>query len=65
MCMKKKILIISAVLFAIFFVFELWLEYQGKADSIGVWYTAYCALFYTIPASLVAAIVVKWSRRNG
>ena len=65
MSIKKQVLIISAVLFTLFFALELWLETLGKVDSIGVWYTAYCALIYAIPATLLAAIVVKWLRRNG
>jgi hypothetical protein len=65
MSMKKKLLIISAGLFAFFFVLELWLEHLGKVDSIGIWYTAYCAFINTIPATVVAAIILKWQRRNG
>ncbi len=46
-------------MFFMFFIFELWQESQGKADSIGIWYTAYCALIYAIPASVIVAIILK------
>ena len=61
----KKLIITSVFLFILFFSFEVWREQQGRADSIGIWYTIYCALIYTVPATIVAAILLKWQAKSG
>ncbi len=42
--------VIAFVVFALAVCLQLWLEAAGKSDSLGLWYTLYCAATYTLVA---------------
>ena len=44
---------------ALFFpalLIQLWLEKNNKVDSIGLWYSIYCALGYSLPIALLVGL---------
>jgi hypothetical protein len=45
---KQNVLLLVAV-FLIGLVIQVALEWSGHSDSLGWWYTAYCAFAYAVP----------------
>jgi hypothetical protein len=41
---------------------QLWLERHRKSDSVGLWYSIYCAATYTVIIVLAAAAVMALVR---
>jgi len=56
---RNRLIIVFCGLFPLFFAMERYFEKIGKVDSIGTWYTTYCALIYSTVATLIFALILK------
>jgi hypothetical protein len=61
--MKKWIPYLFVVSFIVSIFFQRWLELHHKVDSIGLWYTAYCAFFYSIILTFVGLLLIICVRK--
>ncbi len=64
---KKRLYLIIAVVFVSSIAIQLWMEATNRADSIGVGYTFYSALTYTIMVLIIVAfgaLILKFIGRK-
>jgi len=57
--MRKMLSWVIPIVFIASFIYERHLELTHKADSIGVWYTLYCAISYTV-GIVIVVIIIAW-----
>jgi len=63
--MRRIWFLIASIVFVASLVVQIVLERMHKIDSIGVWYTAYSALIYTVLALIVLALACAIARSIG
>lgn len=56
---RNRLILVFCGLFPLFFAMERYFEKLGKVDSIGTWYTAFCAFIYSTIATMIFALVLK------
>lgn len=56
----SRIIGLFTMFFLISFAIERYLENLGKVDSIGNWYTSYCAVIYSSVLTAVVVLIIKW-----
>jgi ABC-type sulfate transport system permease component len=61
--MKKIIFILFAIILLLAFLFQLWLEVNNYVDSIGLWYTFYCAVIYSVILMIIVTPAVYLLRK--
>jgi hypothetical protein len=55
MKIKQNILLL-VVSFAAGLIFQIIFQWLGHSDSLGLWYTIYCAIAYTVPVFIVLKV---------
>jgi len=61
----KKIVVGWAVIFALSFFLERYLEAKHSVDSIGLWYTCYVAFGYTAIVTVIGLIIFYLMQKKG
>lgn len=64
MIMRKRYALFVGLVFCAAIAIQVFLEWTGHADSIGIWYTLYSAIIYTAIVVILFAIALALRKRN-